>query len=84
MEIIIWILVGALVGWLAGKIFKGGGSGFLINCIVGIVGSIIGGWLLGGIIPPIAEIACGVTLGGLIIAILGAIILLWIISLFKK
>lgn len=84
MGIIIYILIGVLVGWLAGLIFKGKGSGFLINLIVGIVGSWLGGWLLGGLIPLGTPIIWGVTVGGLITSVLGAIILLWIISLIRK
>ena len=84
MGIIIFILVGVLVGWLAGLIFKGKGSGFLINLVVGIVGSWLGGWLLGKYIPLNGEIIWGVTVGGLVTSVLGAIILLWIISLIRK
>ncbi|MBP5364939.1 MAG: GlsB/YeaQ/YmgE family stress response membrane protein [Bacteroidales bacterium] len=84
MGIIIFILVGVLVGWLAGLIFKGKGSGFLINLIVGVVGSWLGGWLLGGLIPLNGQIIWGVTVGGLITSVLGAVILLWIISLIRK
>ena len=43
---IIYIIIGALAGWLAGVIMKGGGSGLIRNLILGIVGSILGGWLL--------------------------------------
>ena len=83
VSIIIFILVGACAGWLAGTIFKGGGFGFWINVLVGIVGGLLGGWLIGGLIPPIVSLGV-VTLGGLITAVIGAIILLWIISLIKK
>lgn len=74
MGLIISILIGALAGFLAGKIMKGGGFGFWINLLVGIVGGFIGGFIIhkGGIVWE------------LISATLGAVILLWIISLFKK
>lgn len=78
--ILIWIVIGAIAGWLAGLIMKGRGQGLLINIIVGIVGAVIGGWLFG---------ALGVSLGsGLISAIvsatIGAVILLFLVSLIKR
>ena len=75
MHIIITILIGALAGFLAGKIMKGSGFGFWVNLIVGI----IGGNVLSGV---------GINWGGLggqiVTAVIGAVILLWIISLIKK
>ena len=41
-----YIIIGALAGWIAGKIVKGGGSGILLNIVIGIVGALIGGFLL--------------------------------------
>lgn len=79
MEIIISILVGVLAGFLAGKIMKGGGFGFWVNLLVGIAGGIIGGCVLGWL-----GINWGGWFGTLVTAIIGAVILLWIISLFKK
>ena len=79
LNFVIFILIGALAGWLAGVILKGRGFGFIINAIVGIVGGFLGGWLFGKL---------GISLlgnfGAFIAAVVGAIILLLIISLFKK
>jgi uncharacterized membrane protein YeaQ/YmgE (transglycosylase-associated protein family) len=44
--LLIWLLVGAVAGWLAGMIVKGGGFGLLGDIIVGIIGAFVGGWLL--------------------------------------
>ena len=41
-----YIIIGAIAGWIAGKIVKGGGSGILMNIVIGIVGALIGGFLL--------------------------------------
>ena len=41
-----YIVIGAIAGWLAGKIVKGGGSGLLMNIVIGIVGALVGGFLL--------------------------------------
>ena len=44
--IIIWLIVGAIAGWLAGQIVKGGGFGLVGDIVVGIIGAVVGGWLL--------------------------------------
>ncbi len=46
MDLIIFLAIGALAGWLAGVIMKGGGFGLIGDIIVGILGSFLGGWLL--------------------------------------
>ena len=74
MNILYSILIGVLAGFLAGKLMKGRGFGFLVNLLVGVVGGVIGGVLL-----PLPGV-----LGSIITATLGAVILLFIISLFKK
>ena len=76
---IVFILIGALAGWLAGKIMRGGGFGFLVNCLLGIVGGIVGGWVLG-----LLGISWGGTLGQIATSVIGAALVLWIASLFKK
>ncbi|MCX4164846.1 MULTISPECIES: GlsB/YeaQ/YmgE family stress response membrane protein [Paraburkholderia] len=78
--IIAWLIIGAIAGWLAGVLVKGGGFGLIVDIIVGIVGAFIGGWLAG---------VLGITLGGgwigsIITAVIGAVILLFIIRLFRR
>lgn len=77
----IWyIIIGAVSGWLAGQIMRGGGFGLLVNIIVGIMGAVIGGWVFS-----LLGIDAGSSLvGSLITSLVGAILLLWVISLFKK
>jgi uncharacterized membrane protein YeaQ/YmgE (transglycosylase-associated protein family) len=77
--ILIYLLIGLLIGWIAGLIMKGKGFGFLGNIVIAILGSMIGGFLfkLFGLNPH------GV-IRGFISAVFGAIVLLWIISLFTK
>jgi len=77
VSILVFLAIGALAGWLAGLIFKGGGFGLLWNIIIGIVGGVIGGWLFGGFFGE-------GWIGGIITAVIGAIILLWIASLINK
>ena len=78
---LLWfIIVGIVAGFLPGKIMKGKGFGILINLLIGISGALLGGWLFG-----ILGLSFGGgILGALVTAFLGAIILLFIISLIKK
>jgi uncharacterized membrane protein YeaQ/YmgE (transglycosylase-associated protein family) len=76
----IFLLIGAVAGWLAGLLMRGGGFGLLGNILVGIVGAVIGGFLFGlaGISPG------GGMIGSLITAVMGAAVLLLIVGLIKK
>ena len=77
---IIWIVVGAIAGWLAGMVVKGGGFGLIGDIVVGIVGAVIAGWLL-----PQLGIALGSGFVAAVIdAFIGAVILLVIIKLVKR
>jgi uncharacterized membrane protein YeaQ/YmgE (transglycosylase-associated protein family) len=78
VAIIIMLAIGAVAGWLAGLIFSGAGFGLIGNIIVGILGAIVAGFLLPGVIP-VSGIA-----GQIISATIGAIILLFAVSLIRK
>ena len=78
--IIIWIIVGAIAGWLAGMVVKGGGFGLIGDIVVGIVGAIIAGWLL----PQIGIAIGSGIIAAIIDAFIGAVILLVIIKLVKR
>jgi uncharacterized membrane protein YeaQ/YmgE (transglycosylase-associated protein family) len=78
--LIIWLVIGAVAGWLAGLIMKGYGFGLVGNIVVGIVGSIIAGWLL----PRIGFVLVGGIIADIINAVIGAVILLAVIGFFKK
>ena len=78
--LIVWLIVGALAGWLAGLIVKGYGFGLLGNIVVGIIGAVIAGWLL-----PKLGVSLGVGfVAALINAVIGAVILLVIIGLVRR
>jgi len=77
--LIMFLLIGAVAGWLAGQIMKGGGYGLVGDLIVGIIGAEIGGWLFG-----VLGIAAGGLIGSLIAAVVGAIILIAILRLVKR
>jgi uncharacterized membrane protein YeaQ/YmgE (transglycosylase-associated protein family) len=78
--IIIWLIVGAVAGMLAGMIVKGGGFGLFGDIIVGILGAFVGGWLL-----PRLGIHLGVGLVAVIVnATIGAVVLLVIVRLIRR
>jgi len=78
--LLIWILVGALAGWLAGLVVRGFGFGLVGNIIVGILGAVLGGWLLG-----MAGVSFGAGIfGAIITAFIGAVVLLFIVRLLKR
>ena len=79
MELLYFLIIGAISGWLAGQLWKGSGFGLLGNIIAGIVGSFVGSWIAGKL-----GIGGGGLLWQIIIATCGAWIVLFIISLLKK
>lgn len=79
ISLIIFLAVGALVGWLAGIIMTGRGFGVIGNIVVGIFGAVLGGFVFGYL-----GITTGGFLGSVIMATIGAVILLFIIGLIKK
>ena len=79
-SIIIWLIVGAIAGWLAGMVVRGGGFGLIGDIIVGIIGAVIAGWLL----PRIGIIIGGGFVAAVINAFIGAVILLIILRLLWR
>jgi uncharacterized membrane protein YeaQ/YmgE (transglycosylase-associated protein family) len=80
MGIFEWLIVGLIAGWLAGKVMSGGGYGIIVDMLLGIIGGYLGGWLFGklGIWPG------GGALGAIIVAFIGAVILVAITRLLKR
>jgi uncharacterized membrane protein YeaQ/YmgE (transglycosylase-associated protein family) len=78
MTILAWIVVGLIAGWLAGRVMRGGGYGLIGDIIVGIVGGLLGGWIATSLLHIGAEVN-GVNLESIIVAFLGAIVLLVIL-----
>ena len=79
MGIILWLIIGAVVGWLAGMIMRDN-NGILTNIVVGIVGAAIGGFLFAGGTINNAPL----TVSSFITSILGAVILLAIVNLVRR
>lgn len=78
MGFIWYITIGILAGYLAGKIMKGGGFGLIVNLIVGIIGGVLGGWIFG-----LFGLAAIGFWGSLVTSVVGAIVLLWLISFLQ-
>lgn len=82
MDIIIWIIVGALAGWIASMIMKADGQmGPLANIVVGIVGAFVGGWVVGLFGTPPA--AGQLNIPSILTAILGAVILIAVLRMIR-
>jgi uncharacterized membrane protein YeaQ/YmgE (transglycosylase-associated protein family) len=78
MNFLWMIIIGAVAGFLAGQVFRGYGFGFVGNVAVGIVGALIGGFLFGNVF------LVGGLVGQIISATVGAVILLFVISLVAR
>jgi uncharacterized membrane protein YeaQ/YmgE (transglycosylase-associated protein family) len=78
--IIIWLVIGAIAGWLAGQIVAGGGFGLVGDIVVGIIGAVVAGWLL----PRVGLYIGGGFIAEIINAVIGAVILLIIVRLVKR
>lgn len=79
-SIVIWLVIGAIAGWLAGQVVTGGGFGLVGDIVVGIVGAVVGGWLFPIFWLPIG----GPIVGAIINAAIGAIIVLVVVRLVKR
>jgi uncharacterized membrane protein YeaQ/YmgE (transglycosylase-associated protein family) len=80
LSILIWIVVGAVAGWLAGLVMRGAGFGLVGNVIVGIVGAVIAGFLL----PKVGIVIAGGIIAAIINAFIGAVIVLFVIGLLRR
>lgn len=86
MGIIIWLIVGGVIGWLASIVMRRDAQqGLLLNIVVGIVGAFIGGWLGGALGIGGGDINDGnFSISGLLLSLVGAIVLLAIVNLFTR
>jgi uncharacterized membrane protein YeaQ/YmgE (transglycosylase-associated protein family) len=84
MNFILWLIVGGIVGWLASLIMKTDAQqGILLNVVVGIVGAFIGGWLISPLVGA-GTINEGFSIASLLVSLVGAVILLAIVNLFRR
>ena len=82
-NIIVWVIIGGVAGWLASIVMKTNQSqGLLADIVVGIIGGLIGGWLLTAL--GVGGAVTGLNLGSLLTAFIGAVILLAILRLVRR
>jgi uncharacterized membrane protein YeaQ/YmgE (transglycosylase-associated protein family) len=80
MNLLWFLIVGLVAGWLAGVLVKGGGFGVVGDIVVGVIGALIGGWLL----STLGASAGGGLLGSIVVATIGAVVLLFVVRLVKR
>ena len=78
-SLLMFLIIGAIAGWLAGNFMKGKGFGVVGNIVVGIVGAVIGGWVFGFV-----GLAATGLIGSIVVSTVGACILLFLVSLIKN
>lgn len=84
MGFLVWLIVGGICGWLASLIMRTDGQqGILLNIVVGIVGAFLAGWIISPLVG-VGTINEGISIGSVIVSLLGAIILLAIVNLFRR
>lgn len=81
-SLIVFLLIGAIAGWLAGLLVRGRGFGLIGDMVVGIIGAFIGGFLLTAV--GLAGLFGAGIIGAIVVAFIGAAVLLFIIKLIKK
>ena len=84
MNILIWLIVGGVVGWLASLIMRTDAQqGILLNVVVGIIGALIGGWVISPMVG-VGTINQGLSIGSFLVSLVGAVVLLAIVNLFRR
>jgi len=85
MNLIIWLVVGGIIGWLASLVMKTDAQqGMFLNVVVGIIGAMLGGWLLSPLLGAGTVNQGDFSPGGLLVSFGGAIILLFIVNLLRR
>jgi uncharacterized membrane protein YeaQ/YmgE (transglycosylase-associated protein family) len=85
MNIIIWLVVGGLIGWVASRIMRTDGQqGIVLNVVVGIVGAVLGGWFLSPLVGVSTINQANFSVPGLLVSLVGAVVLLGIVNLLRR
>ncbi|MES2830832.1 MAG: GlsB/YeaQ/YmgE family stress response membrane protein [Pseudomonadota bacterium] len=85
MNFLIWIVVGGVIGWLASMVMRTNAQqGIFLNVVVGIVGAMLGGWLIAPLLGQGTINSNDFSLGGLAVSFIGALILLAIVNLVRR
>lgn len=84
MNLIVWLVIGGIVGWLASIIMKRDGQqGIILNIVVGIVGALLAGYLISPLVG-VGSINDGLSVGSFLVSLVGAVILLAIVNMFTR
>ena len=83
MNVIIWLVVGGVIGWAASSIMRTQ-EGLLLNVVVGIVGAALGGWFLSPLVGVSTINQSNFSLPSLLVSFLGAVILLAVVNLVRR
>ena len=85
MNFIIWLIVGGLIGWLASIVMKTNGQqGMFLNVVVGIVGAMLGGWIISPLVGVGTINQDNFSIPALLVSFVGAVILLAIVNLIRR
>lgn len=85
MNFILWLIVGGIIGWIASMLMRTDAQqGIFLNIIVGIIGALLAGWLITPLVGGSTINEGNFSLSGLVISLLGAIVLLAIVNLFRR
>ena len=85
MNIIVWLVIGGVIGWVASLIMRTDAQqGIFLNVVVGIVGSLLGGWFLSPLFGVSTINQSNFSLPGLLVSLLGAVVLLAIVNLIRR
>jgi uncharacterized membrane protein YeaQ/YmgE (transglycosylase-associated protein family) len=85
MNLIIWLVVGGIVGWIASLIMRTDAQqGIVLNIVVGVIGALLGGWLLAPMLGTGTINSNDFSVAGLLVSLLGAVILLAIVNLVRR
>jgi uncharacterized membrane protein YeaQ/YmgE (transglycosylase-associated protein family) len=85
MNLLIWLVVGGLIGWIASLIMKTDAQqGLVLNVVVGIVGALVGGWLLSPLVGAGTVNQGDFSLMGLLVSLAGAVVLLFVVNLIRR
>ena len=85
MNVIVWLVVGGVIGWLASLVMKTDNQqGILLNVVVGIVGAVVAGWVISPLVGAGTINQGNFSLSSLVVSFVGALILLAVVNLFRR
>jgi uncharacterized membrane protein YeaQ/YmgE (transglycosylase-associated protein family) len=85
MNLLIWLVVGGVIGWIASMIMRTDAQqGILLNVVVGVVGAMLGGWLISPLLGVGTINQSNFSIGAMVVSLVGAVILLAVVNLFRR